>query len=76
MNKPLPPIVFELTYEQQFEMRKLENNIKEADRDTILECVSALIRHNFVLKNTISNLIHHWNEDEFESDSTGADVHP
>jgi hypothetical protein len=58
---PPPPIV-ELTIEQQFKMRQIEdalNNEKSAKED-IITIFLALQKQNFVLSNSLTNLLKNW----------------
>ena len=58
----LPAPVLELTMEQQFKLKQIENALR--DKDTKLEDVitifMALQRQNFTLCNTVSNLVKKW----------------
>ena len=73
--RDIPPPILELTFEQQFEMTKLLKSIEEADRDVVITACRELLRHNFILKSTLSNLLHHWNDDiNFGPNDEGADA--
>ncbi len=56
----LPPPVTELTMEQQFKLRRMDDLLPEANKDDLITIFMALQRQNFVLSNTISNLVKHW----------------
>ena len=55
-----PPPVIELTMEQSFKMRRLEDLLPKSDKDDLITVFLALQRQNFVLSNTVSNLIKKW----------------
>lgn len=55
-----PPPVTELTIEQSFKMRRLEDLLPEAQKEDIITLLLALQRQNFALSNTLSNLLKHW----------------
>ena len=55
-----PPPVIELTVEQEFKIRRLTDLLPKADKDDIVTVFLALQRQNFVLANTVSNLIKEW----------------
>lgn len=46
--------------EQNFKIRRLEDLLPEADKKDIITVFMALQRQNFVLSNTISNLVTQW----------------
>jgi hypothetical protein len=50
----------ELTVEQQFKMRQIEDALKTADKDDIIIIFLALQRQCFVLGNNLSNLVKQW----------------
>ena len=58
---PPPPIV-ELTMEQQFKMRQIEDALKHPDssKEDIITVFLALQRQCFVLGNSMSNLVKQW----------------
>lgn len=56
----IPFPVLELTVEQQFELKKLEESIEQASRETLEDAVWQQTRQLFLLRNTIKNLIKHW----------------
>ena len=58
---PPPPIV-ELTLEQQFKMRQIEDALKneESAKEDIITVFLALQKQNFVLSNSLTNLLKHW----------------
>ena len=50
----------ELTMEQQFKLRQIEDLIKEADKKDIITVYLALQKQNFCLANTVTNLVKQW----------------
>jgi hypothetical protein len=50
----------ELTVEQSFKLRRLEDLLPSADKEDIITVFMALQRQNFVLSNSISNLVKQW----------------
>ena len=58
---PPPPIV-NLTLEQEFKLRQIEDALKSTDasKEDIITVFLALQKQNFVLSNSISNLLKHW----------------
>ena len=52
--------VTELTMEQSFKLRRLEDLLPEADKSDIITLFMALQRQNFALSNTVSNLVKQW----------------
>ena len=57
----LPPMpVTEMTMEQSFKLRRLEDLLPEADKADIITLFMALQRQNYVLANTVSNLVKNW----------------
>ena len=52
--------VLELTIEQEFKLRRLEDLLPEADKKDIITIFMALQRQNFALSNTVTNLIKEW----------------
>ena len=57
----LPPMpVTEMTVEQSFKLRRLEDLLPEADKADIITLFMALQRQNFALSNTVSNLLKQW----------------
>ena len=63
INKGLPPPVTQLTLEQDLKLRVMEDRINEnyevAKKD-IITLVMALQHQNFVLSNSITNLVKQW----------------
>ena len=55
-----PPPVVELTMEQQFKLRQLEDLLDVADRKDIITIFLALQRQNYCLSNTVTNLVKKW----------------
>ena len=58
---PPPPIV-ELTLEQQFKMRQIEDALRKEDsaKEDIITIFLALQKQNFVLSNSLTNLLKNW----------------
>ena len=50
----------ELTMEQQFKLRQIEDLLKEADKKDIITVYLALQKQNFCLANTVTNLVKKW----------------
>ena len=50
----------ELTMEQSFKLRRLEDLLPSADKADIITIFMALQRQNFVLSNSLSNLVKQW----------------
>ncbi len=46
--------------EQQFKMRRINDTLKHADKADIITVFKALQHQNFVLSNTVSNLVKLW----------------
>lgn len=67
--KPLPPPVTKLTLEQEFKVAALLGDIEKASPEQTLEICQTLLKHNFLLKNTLNNIIDAWHE----LDAAGAD---
>lgn len=59
-----------LTMEQNFQMRKIEDAIKYADREELVTIFLALQRQNFVLANNLSNLLNKWPKTNQQKDQT------
>jgi len=57
-----PPAVVELTLEQQFKMRQIEDALKasKGEVDSIITLFLALQKQCFVLGNNVSNLVKQW----------------
>ena len=57
----VPPMpVTEMTMEQSFKLRRLEDLLPEADKADIITLFMALHRQNYALANTVSNLVKNW----------------
>ncbi|MBI52081.1 MAG: hypothetical protein CL779_02545 [Chloroflexi bacterium] len=56
--------------EQNFQMRKIEDAIKYADREELVTIFLALQRQNFVLANNLSNLLNKWPKTNQQKDQT------
>nr|BAR32670.1 hypothetical protein [uncultured Mediterranean phage uvMED] len=52
--------IMEMTMEQQFKLRRLEDLLPEADKSDIITLFMALQRQNFCLANTVRNLVTKW----------------
>ena len=52
--------IFELTMEQQFKMRQIEDSLQTANKEDIITVFLALQRQTFVLGNNMTNLLKHW----------------
>ena len=55
-----PPPVVELTIEQQFKLRRLEDLLPEAEKADLITVFLALQRQCFCLSNTVTNLVKKW----------------
>ena len=55
-----PPPVTELTMEQEFKLRRMDDLLPEADKADIITLLMALQHQNFCLCNTVSNLVKQW----------------
>ena len=57
-----PPPITELTLEQQFKMRQIEDALKndESAKEDIIIVFLALQKQNFVLSNSLTNLLKNW----------------
>ena len=63
----LPAPITKLTMEQDLKMRVIRDRITEVYHDNkkeIIEVFMALQRQNFVLGNSIKNLVDHWPHEE------------
>ena len=58
----LPAPITELTMEQEFQMKKLELRLKsgEVKYEDLATVFIAMQHQNFVLSNSITNLVHKW----------------
>ena len=62
-----PPPVTKLTVEQDLKMRLLEDRLEEIyheNKKDVITLFLALQRQNFVLGNSLTNLIEHWPHEE------------
>ena len=62
-----PPPITELTMEQDLQMRVLEDKLKEVYHDRkeeIMTLFLALQKQNFIMGNSLKNLIDHWPHEE------------
>jgi len=57
-----PPPITELTLEQQFKLRQIEDALKneESRKEDIITIFMALQKQNFVLSNSLTNLLKNW----------------
>ena len=57
-----PPPITELTLEQQFKLRQIEDALKneESRKVDIITIFMALQKQNFVLSNSLTNLLKNW----------------
>lgn len=55
-----PPPVTELTMEQEFNLKQIEQLLQKADREDIITIFMALQHQTHVMKNTIAKLIEEW----------------
>ena len=46
--------------EQEFKLRRLTDLLPEADKEDMITIFLALQRQNYVLSNTVSNLVKQW----------------
>ena len=67
-----PPPVLDLSYHQMFQLKALAMECEKANHETLVEAVVAAQKSNYVLQNTISNLLLHW-PINVESDDSRAD---
>ena len=52
--------VLELTMEQDFKIRRMEDLLPDAEKDDLITILLALQHQNYVLCNTVSNLVKQW----------------
>ena len=55
-----PPPVLDLTMEQQFKLRRIEDLLTDADKKDIIIVFMALQRQCFTLSNNMTNLLKQW----------------
>ena len=63
----LPPPITELTMEQDLKMRVIRDKITEGyhdNKEEIIEVFMALQKQNFVLGNSLTNLVKNWPHEE------------
>jgi len=70
-----PPPITELTLEQQFKMRQIEDALKneESSKEDIITVFLALQKQNFVLSNSLTNLLKNWPKPPTQLDPTTID---
>ena len=61
----------EMTMEQQFKMRRLQDLLPDAKKEDIITVFLALQHQNFVLSNTVSNLVKQWPLVQSTTDQVG-----
>jgi len=60
-SSSVPPFpVTEMTMEQQFKIRQLEDGLEKASREDMIIILLALQRQCFVLGNNVKNLLSQW----------------
>ena len=57
-----PPPITELTLEQEFKVRRMEDLLPEAEKADIITLLMALQRQNFILGNNLTQLLKQWNK--------------
>ena len=72
MNLPPPPVL-DLSYSQMFQLKALSMECQKASPEVLTEAVIAAQQSNYVLQNTISNLLRHW-PIHAETDNPGTDI--
>ena len=63
LNYGPPPPITKLTYEQDLRLRTTEDGIRanyESNKEDIITLLMALQRQNFVLGNSLTNLVEKW----------------
>ena len=57
-----PPPITDLTLEQEFKLRQIEDALKkeETNKEDIITIFLALQKQNFVLSNSLTNLLKNW----------------
>ena len=74
LNFGLPEPIMKLTYEQDLRMRILEdklNSVYHDNKKDIITLFLALQKQNFVLGNSLTNLLKKWNTIEEERSNAG-----
>jgi len=59
-STPPPFPVTDLTMEQEFKMRQLEDGVEKASKEDLIIIILALQRQCFVLGNNVKNLLSQW----------------
>ena len=74
MNRySIPPMpITELTMEQSFKLRRLEDLLPEADKADIITVLLALQRQNFVLGNNLTQLLKAWTTTDEDQSKSGT----
>lgn len=52
--------ITELTMEQQFKLRRIKDHLEQISKEELTEVFLMLQQQNFVLSNTVSNLVKQW----------------
>ena len=55
-----PPPITELTMEQEFQLKRIEGLLEDAEREDIITVFLALQKQNFILSNSLMNLVESW----------------
>ena len=62
-----PPPITELTLEQEFKLRRLEDLLPDAEKADIITILLALQRQTFVLGNNLTQLLKKWNKPDLRT---------
>ena len=68
-NLPPPPVL-ELTMEQEFNLRRIGDLLKDANKEDIITVFMALQKQNYCLSNTIRNLLKEWSHQHTTKEET------
>ena len=55
-----PPPIIELTLEQEFQLKKIEELLQKAEREDIITVFVALQEQCYILQNNVANLVKKW----------------
>ena len=55
-----PPPITELTMEQEFQLKRIEGLLEEAEREDIITVFMALQEQVYILSNNVANLVKKW----------------
>lgn len=61
-----PPPVLDLSFEQEFQLARFAAQAAKENKELLAEIAIDQQRHIYVLRNTITNLLNHWNEPQQE----------